>query len=226
MEKNIQTMIKVLANISEEAWGGYAFYHEPLERKFTVGQKKEYTRCAIKCGEEEARLLQEQYGELPIEEIMKNMGLTIATPDIPSGGGHVTFAQYVEPDEITVFMDCVKKARRLMEEEELMQYLPGLSIYDLLLTHELFHVIEYRKEKTIYTQTEKVELWRKPFSNRSRIFCLSEIAAMAFARSMQKLTFSPYVLDVLLMYSYNKEAAVALYEEILEAAGVKENEEC
>ena len=69
-----------------------------------------------------------------------------------------------------------------------------------------------------------MELWRKPFSNRSRILALSEMAAMAFAKEMTGIRWSPYVLDVLLIYGYNKEAACALYEEILEAAGIRPRE--
>ena len=45
---------------------------------------------------------------------------------------------------------------------------------------------------------------------------------MAFAGEIQGLPFSPYVFDVVLMYCYSKEAAEALYEEIMEAASQKE----
>ena len=51
------------------------------------------------------------------------------------------------------------------------------------------------------------------------------MAAMAFAKRMTGISCSPYVLDVLLMYCYNEEAAIALYEEILEAAEIREREE-
>ena len=95
----------------------------------------------------------------------------------------------------------------------------------MLLAHELFHVTEYRKRDCIFTQTEKVELWKKPFSNRSRILCLGEIAGMEFARCLTGITFTPYVLDVLMMYGYDKEAATALYEEIAAFAGNGEGKE-
>lgn len=212
----IRQMITELVKLSDEQWGSYAFCHEPLERKFTAEQKKEYTRRAIACGEREGELFESIRGVQTVEDAAIRQGLKIQTPDVPSGGGHVLFAQYVEPDEITVFMDCVKKAEKLIEEENLQSELAGVRIYDLLLAHELFHYIEHQKEDAIYTQTEKIELWRKPFSNRSRIICLSEIAAMAFAKKVVRLPYSPYVMDVLLMYSYNEEAAAALYEEIME----------
>ena len=78
--------------------------------------------------------------------------------------------------------------------------------------------MEERYPKEIYTRTEKIQLWRKPFSNLSSIACLSEIAAMAFAARLLDLTVSPYLLDVLLVYPYDQAAARGLYEEICSLA--------
>lgn len=225
MKITIKEMLKELVALTEEEWGGYAFYHEPLERKFSSEQKREYTRKANACGKEEAEKILQEYPGKRIQEISEALGFTVKTPKTPTGGGHVIFAQYVEPKEITIFMDCVEKAEELIDKEELSGFLPNYDLQEVLMAHELFHGIEYRKKKGIYTQTEKIELWRRPFSNKSKILCLSEMAAMAFAKTMTGIKCSPYVLDVLLMYSYNQEAAVALYEEILEAAGIREREE-
>lgn len=222
MKYIIREMMKELTGLTDLQWGGYAFYHEPLERKFTPEQKENYTRLANKCGEEEAESLLSEYPEKSIEEISRNLGFTVKTPDTPIGGGHVLFAQYVEPKEITVFMDCIEKAEKLITKEKLQGFFPAADLKDVLMAHELFHGIEYRKRKQIFTQTEKIELWRRPFSNKSKILCLSEMAAMAFAKRMTGISCSPYVL---LMYCYNEEAAIALYEEILEAAGIREREE-
>ena len=50
-------------------------------------------------------------------------------------------------------------------------------------------------------------------------------AGMEFARCLTGITFTPYVLDVLMMYGYDKEAATALYEEIAAFAGNGEGKE-
>lgn len=221
----VKQMVSELIGLDEIQWGRYAFCHEPLERKFTDSQKEEYTGKAFSCGRQEAREIRGKYPSLSLREIVKECGFTLDTPDLPTGGGHVIFAQYTEPDEILIFRDCVKKAARLIEREKLEHYFTEEKIEELLLAHELFHGIEYQKKKSIFTQTERIELWRKPFSNRSRIICLSEMAAMAFAGELAQSSFSPYVLDVFLMYSYNKEAACALYEEIMEEAGAEKRKE-
>lgn len=80
----------------------------------------------------------------------------------------VLFAQYVQPDEITIFMDCVEKAAQLQKKSG-CTLLEKETLTKILLAHELFHAVEELHEKEIYTRTEEVELWRKPFSNRSAI---------------------------------------------------------
>ena len=39
MKYTIREMMKELTGLTDLQWGGYAFYHEPLERKFTPEQK-------------------------------------------------------------------------------------------------------------------------------------------------------------------------------------------
>jgi len=42
---------------------------------------------------------------------------------------------------------------------------------------------------------------------------------MSFAREITGLSYSPYILDVFLVYGYNPEEASGLYEEMMEYAG-------
>lgn len=87
---------------------------------------------------------------------------------------------------------------------------------DILLPQEFFHYIESQQHNSIYTQTERIELWRKPFSNRSCITAFSEVAAMAFAKEYHNLAFCPFALDTLMLYLYDKNEASDLYDEIME----------
>ncbi len=209
-------MMEKLVKLSEAEFGMYAWSREPLEGKFDREQKLRYILEAGRCGREEAALLKAENKTGDPNIIANKMGLKVFTPDIPLGGGHVIFAQYVEPDEVTIFMDGVERAERLIADHSLGGILEHVDVKSLLLAHEIFHWIEYCKEDSIYTRTEKVELWKRPFSNKSRLVCLGEIAGMEFAREMLGISFSPYVLDVLLMYGYQEDAATALYEEIME----------
>lgn len=208
--KDLREMVRELLRLSTRDWILYAFSREPLEGKIPVEERINMGYLAGKCGANEAIYAM---GRSYIE-FANSLGCEIKTVNMPNGGENVTFAQYEENGCITVFMDTVKKAEPVIKE--LRDLLGDVNIFNVLLLHELFHGIEQKKSDTIYTQTKKIELWRKPFSNLSKISCLSEIAAMSFAKSVLNLDYSPYIFDVILMYLYNKEAATMLFDEIME----------
>lgn len=218
---SLEKIISDIKPLTDEIWGMYAFSREPLEGKFNDAQKREYIRKSQECGYMEALLVKDHYGSMDLTEIVRLHELEVETPEVPGGGSHVIFAQYTEPEKIEIFMDSVNKAAELLEDSKIAELLENVSVYELLLAHELFHGIEYQKKRYIYTQIEKVELWKRPFSNKSKIIVLGEIAGMEFAKYITGISYSPFIFDVVLMYAYNKEAASMLYEDIMKIA-----EEC
>lgn len=209
----LRKMVQTLSRMTEEEWGIYAFSREPLEGKFGRKEKIEYTKKAAACGREWANKISKEYGTKDPGILAERMGLQVKMPSLPVGGGHVIFAQFVQPDEITIFTKCLDQGEKIQKESE-CSLLERNTLKNILLAHELFHAVEERHEEEIFTRTEKIELWRKPFSNRSSIVCLSEIAGMEFARELMNLSVSPYILDVLLVYAFDKEKAWGLYDEI------------
>ena len=91
MRRTIREMTEQLMGLGDEAWGHYAFFHEPLERKLSKEQKASYTKLAMKCGREEGVLLKTANPQKTVLEITRDMGIRVETPDIPNGGGHVYF---------------------------------------------------------------------------------------------------------------------------------------
>ena len=80
--------------------------------------------------------------------------------------------------------------------------------------------MEEKYKKEIFTKQEKIRLWSfGPLHNDSIIIALSEIAAMAFAQAVTGIPYSPYVMDVFLVYGYSPEEASGLYEEMMAYAG-------
>lgn len=212
----IGEMLEKLMSLDDARWGMYAFSRDPVEGKFSTGEKRVYAQKANACGHEEAVCLKSNGGGYTPEDIAGKLGAAIVEKNAPAGGGHVIFAQYEETGTVILFKDCLDQLDRIRQGYPDVPFPNREEVRSILLYHELFHHIEHKKKNSIYTQTEKVELWKKPFSNRSRILALSEIAAMAFAREMAGAGYSPFILDVLLVYAYNREAASALYEEILD----------
>ena len=138
----LKDMVQTLEGVTEEAWGRYAFAREPLERKFTSQEKDAYTVKANACGREWAKRISEKYGTEDPKILAGKMGMKVKMPKVPTGGGVVLFAQYVQPDEITIFTDCVDKAAAL-EKQCGCPLLKKERLLEILLAHELFGNFAY-----------------------------------------------------------------------------------
>lgn len=209
MHYNRDEMLERLKKVSEESWGYYAFRRDPIRGRFTNEQKQVLIERALECGRAKARQIKSQYTFTTMYELANLLNIKVAYPDRPVGGGHIIFAQFVNPNEITIFKDSIDKAKDC-------ETLNHLDVEQILLAHEIFHYVE-EQDKEIFTRNEKIRLWKfGPFKNDSQIVCLSEIAGMAFAKELLSLDFSPFLLDVLLVGLYQEKVSDALYEEILE----------
>ena len=217
----INMMLEDLVQNDDVSWGKYAFSREPLNGKFNDEQRRELTLKCNACGVEYARKYVSQYQESDPVGLAEKLGIKVNYPEMPQNADRVLFAEYKTPNNIYIYTDSIKKAYDTMNESQCRDILGNdLDITNVLLAHELFHYVEKQNEETIFTHTEKVELWApRPLHNRSGICVLSEIAAMAFARELTGLSYSPYVMDVFLVYGYYTEEASGLYEEIMEYAG-------
>lgn len=218
-------MLSVLVKVPASAWGQYAFSREILRNRISPEEQKRLSSKAYECGYAYADQFAEQYGTRVPSVIAKSMGLEVSYPNMPSDTSRVTFAEFIEPNKVMLYKDNLEKADELLKDMEVQQILGLMQVKQLLLAHEIFHFIEVRDEKTIFTQTEKIDLWAiRPFHNRSTIRCLGEIAGMAFAERLMGLRFSPFVMDVFFVYGYSKEVATILYDEIM-ALSQKESAE-
>ena len=217
--REVGTIVEDLCAIPEEEWGEYAFSREPLKGKFTKEQRAELTGQAIACGQEYAAKMTAEYGSSDPRTLAQKMGMIVDYPEMPQNASRVLFAEFREPKTIHIYMDGVNKGRQLLDEPGVSEALGDLNIGSLLLGHELFHFVEEKYKKEIWTRTYKIELWHKPFHNRSSVIALGEIAAMAFTKVLNQLEYSPYVMDAYLVYGYSPEAASGLYEEMMEKTG-------
>lgn len=164
-----------------------------------------------------------EFGSDDPEVIARKLGLKVSYPQYPEKTDRVLFAEFVMPDRVNIFMDAVRRAEKLLQRHAVRRLLgEKLNLSKVILSHEIFHHVEDKYSSEIFTRTEKVRLWSLgPLHNDSGIFALGEIAAMSFAKELNHLPYSPYILDVFLMYDYSAEEAGGLYEEIMELSGLK-----
>lgn len=217
----LEEMLSSLTQVNDIDWYGYAFSRDPIHRKFTDEQERDWMKKAISCGREYAERVSREYGSRDPRKIAEGMKMKVSYPELPTKTDRILFAEYRVPNRICIYMDAVKKAERYLKRDEIRELLTyELDVSRLLLAHELFHNVEDKHRREIFTQKEKARLWSiGPIHNDSPILALSEIAAMSFAKELTGIPYSPYVMDVFLMYGYSPEEASGLYEEMMEYAG-------
>ena len=133
------------------------------------------------------------------------------------------FACYYEPDRIELYSDNAARTQMLIKELALEDLLGSFSIEEVLLAHELYHVLAYQKPE-LYTSRKLITLWKLGrFSRRARLISLEEAAAMSFAKELTQLGVSSYIMDVLMLYPHSPELAEKLYQKLMRI--LQENKE-
>lgn len=110
-----------------------------------------------------------------------NLQVTLKSEQIT--GSQILFALYTPPNQIQIMNEPIQRSVQLIDKEKaiLIELFRQDSIISTILGHEIFHFLVQKYEKKIYTQTEKVVLW-KIFGYRyySTIRALSEIGDPQF----------------------------------------------
>lgn len=211
-------MMHNLLLVDDETWGLYAFSRDILNRRILPDQKTEMISKAIACGKEYAQRIISEHGSTDIRRIAQKLKLKLEFQDALMTGKRVLFACYTSPDKIGIMEEPVRRAAKLILEEDsaLVELFPQAGIMNTILGHEIFHYLEEQFEQEIYTRTEKILLWKLlGYNNYSTIRALGEIGAMAFTKELNGLSYSPFMLDVLLYYSYDSSSAETIYREVL-----------
>ncbi len=203
-----------LAAFPESVWIAYAYAREPLRRLVTPEEYADHFHAADRCGVETARQVREKWGDISCGELADKLNVKLEWPAMPEGNGMVTFACYFEPDRIQVYTDNATATRSLIRESGGVEFLGDVDIGEMLLAHELCHVLQHQQPE-LYTNQKHIRLWKLgPWERRSRLVSLEEVAAMAFAREMLGLANSPYVYDVLMLLPQATPEAQRLFTQL------------
>ena len=207
-----------LSCFPESVWIAYARSREPLRGRVSPEEYTRHFHAAHRCGVELARQVRGQWGDISCRELAERLGVSVEWPAMPDGDGLLTFACYYEPDRIQVFTDNAEATRTLIRESGGTDFLGDVDISEMLLAHELCHVLQQRAPE-LYTNQKHIRLWKLgPFQRFSRLMSLEEVAAMAFAQEMLQIRHSPYVYDVLMLLPQAATEARRLYGQLQQFA--------
>ncbi|WP_261805853.1 hypothetical protein [Lapidilactobacillus luobeiensis] len=210
---NIAVLIADLKALPESVWCDYLFNRDLLVARIGPEKRAELIAGAIKCGTDLAQETARSYGSIPASELVDQLPLQVKPEDSQTIQKQVFLATFTEPNEIKIYQEPINKLTALK--------LPGFdraAITEIILAHELFHYFESQDDQ-FYSRTSQIELWHLGrYHHRSTVRATSEIAAMIFSWRLNDLSFSPLILDILMLYCYNPEAAHDCYQELLALA--------
>lgn len=204
-----------LLTIDKEMYGRYAFKFELLNDKIKESDRNEMILKAISCGEELAQKYLDD-GKSDIFKLIKehNLDFKISKEAVDAYGRNLLgFFNY--PSTITIMDSALKNI--LLAANECGFSLDDDTIKRIVCSHEFFHFLENKDPKEFYTKTAKCVTGHFfKLERKSHPKVLSEIGAMAFAYKLNNLSFSPYILDYLLLYKIDKKKASDFYEAVME----------
>lgn len=214
----LSEMIEILREIPETVWGKLLFQRDILYHKLSEAEQQEMIVDSIACGRQTAVKLRKKYGLISLEEIFINEQVQLVYQKEEQIGSRVLLALYQSPGEVTLMQDSIQKIQAQTEIPKEIRR----CITELILAHELFHHIESH-DPNIYTQKKQIVLWTfLSYKYRSAIRTTSEIAAMCFSKELNGVDFPPFLLDILLVYAYDEQQAIQMYEEIVELNSQRE----
>lgn len=209
-------ILTTLKAVPDEIWNTYALRNEPLKYKLAAADQADFLQLAHRTGIRLAHRVWGQYPDQSLSDIYRALGIQLHELSDEDGGHYTMFACYTEPDKVELYTETIRLAEESLREENCTAALAGIQIRDILLAHELFHYYECTlSAEELPTKQKLLTLWHiGRFQYKSSIISLNEIAAMAFAKEYLSMPYSPYILDVLLLYHSNRRMAMELYEYI------------
>lgn len=219
-------MLQELAELDKRTWDRYVISTDMLRGKVDEEEGDRLAAQARDCGSTWARRVRDEQRITNPDELARRLGVEVSDNEAPVSGKRVLFAQFVPDNHIDLMADPLRRYRELrrqMLEEadserrsavEALLPTPD-TVRSLILSHELFHVIEDQNESDIFTRTATIRLWKfLGFENRSTLRCLGEIGAGAFAQEYVGSRFCPFALDILLSWTYDAELSRSLFREV------------
>ncbi|EYT95445.1 hypothetical protein QJ527_05475 [Enterococcus mundtii] len=197
-KSKLDELILELMTISDQQWCDYQFKREILVGKLSLSEQRAWGELARQCGERLAEVIYRKYRTKNIHALCRTLNVAISYGETAWRDDRLTLATYDETTGICLMTEPIQKF-----EQEKITALPLEQVASLILAHELYHHLE-TCDPTLYTQQKTVELWRFfGYRHQSKIRTLSEIAAMSFSEKLNNVGFSPYVLEVAMIWPYD-----------------------
>lgn len=191
-----------LLTVPNEVWDRLVLEADPLAPRIPEDGTESLCRLARSVGHDLAVTHVGTPSERSPSALARAHGLTLGEETAGP------FASFTEPRSILVNSAAVAAADRLLERAGQRDALGGVSLYEVLVGHELFHYFEMGRPE-LPTSQKLLTTWKLGrFAGKSRILALGEIAAMAFVRQLTGAPFSPFLLTFALFWPTDRTKAL------------------
>ena len=171
-----------------EAWGLALLAGDRTGRRIPPDDRRAAVRAALAAGIRAARCCRAAHETADPVRIAAQAGVDVIwSTDAPALGSMVRIAEYApRPATIRVFMESVRAIQSAA---------CALPVPEIYVAHELFHHLDATALRPV-SDLARVTLARLgPWTWRSGVHALSEIAAHAFAQGLLDLPWFPGPLD-------------------------------
>lgn len=209
-------MLPLLLELPDDFWNAYAFAKDPVGMRLSKRQRIVTTStCTM-----EAEVLAKIQRKKNLYDILREESLKLKPLLHAKYGATVLFAVYEEPGTIYVnhaLLDGLEENPTFLQVKAQFLELDKIPVRDIIIAHELYHYLE-----RILPLESKKKQSVPLFSNilwlccGKRIPALGEVSAMSFAKTFFSLSFSPFVLDFILLSLDAPDVADAMFQKCMD----------
>lgn len=200
-----------LTHVGLETWCEFLFNRDLLAKKVDAPMRQQLIKDAIDSGEELAAQVRKEHPGMDTIELADEL-CEVEYGKSQNISQQLFLATFRGPNKIKIYNEPIQKLAALN-----IAGFPEQTIRQIVMGHELFHYYE-DKDPNIASRMVKIPLWHfLGYEHKSTVRAVSEIAAMVFSWRVQKLPYSPLVLDIMLLNIYNQDAVTPALEELKQA---------
>lgn len=209
MNEEWLTNLVHISTYSEEALSQYLLNQDPLIQKIALDRQVPLIKQALAAGR---ALAKRANITADINEVMQTLQVeTLPIP--PKNQSYYQLAEFQLPHTIRICRGMLEETEEMIRQHDSLTFLTKqVSLYDIILTHELYHFYEQRDQ--LWTSQKQLQ-YRVAFLQKNvRVHALSEIAAMGFVKELYKIDYSPIILNSLIISVFNQELGCEILNEL------------
>ncbi len=216
----LKQYVETMFSLDSIALQRVAYINESQSHLLSSEEKQSLLLQAEACGKSMASSLKQKYGDCNIEKLITECGGKINKMYELPDSDYTLFAFFELPNNITINMANIEKTEEIIKGNDLETLIGKVSVRDVLLCHELYHLLESQNgNDSFIKQKHACAFSLGKFKLMRRVNCLEEIAAMAFASELMKITFSPYVFNIIMLYAFHPEQSAKVMADYISKEG-------